>query len=323
MRTQVVEVREAVGRLLSSPIFHPSGKKLLAKGHLVSEEDIQLLYTEGHHRVSTVVLEDEDIPEDEAAIEIARYCGAGSMEIVIGAGGRANLHATEDCCLNVNEVALQRLNRSGVVTAATLPSLSFAAAGQRVGTVKTAPFAVPRTQFRNALEDLKEHGPCVAAESIREPSVAVLYCDPIRAERARDLFESIMRTRLERFHAGVSFVLATREDEKSVARGLEHLLRLQPTFILVASTTAPAGPEDAVGRAMIEVGCHLESFLAPVEPGNLLLLSYVNDIPVVSAPGCYRSPKPNVVDLILPALLAGRRLHSADISALGHGGLLQ
>jgi len=33
------------------------------------------------------------------------------------------------------------------------------------------------------------------------------------------------------------------------------------------------------------VGCHLEKFLAPVEPGNLLLLGYRDDIPVVSAPG--------------------------------------
>ena len=323
MRTQVVEVREAAGRLLSSPIFHPSGKKLLAKGHLISEEDIQLLYTEGHHRVSTVVLEDEDIPEDEAAIEIARYCGAGSMEIVLGAGGRANLHATDNCCLRVEEASLRRLNRSGVVTAATLPGLSFAAAGQRVGTIKTAPFAVPRTQFQTALEDLKTYGPCLSAAPIRNPSVAVLYCDPIRVDRGRMLFENIMRTRLDRFHASVSFALCALEDERSVARGLEHLLRAHPTFILVASTTAPSGPEDAVGRAMIQVGCHLESFLAPVEPGNLLLLSYINDTAVVSAPGCYRSPKPNVIDLILPALLASQRLCASDISALGHGGLLQ
>ena len=50
------------------------------------------------------------------------------------------------------------------------------------------------------------------------------------------------------------------------------------------------------------------SFLAPVEPGNLLLMSYYNDVPIVSAPGCFRSAKPNVVDLVLPPILARYRL---------------
>src|SRR2546421_3907983 len=46
--------------------------------------------------------------------------------------------------------------------------------------------------------------------------------------------------------------------------------RSKPSLVLVASTTAPAGPEDVVGRAMTYIGCQLERFLAPVEPGNLL-----------------------------------------------------
>jgi molybdenum cofactor cytidylyltransferase len=92
--------------------------------------------------------------------------------------------------------------------------------------------------------------------------------------------------------------------------------------MLIASTTAPAGPADVIGRSMARVGCSLERFLAPVEPGNLLLLGYKDGVPVVSAPGCFRSGKPNVVDLILPALLARYRVSGWEIACLGHGGLL-
>jgi molybdenum cofactor cytidylyltransferase len=91
---------------------------------------------------------------------------------------------------------------------------------------------------------------------------------------------------------------------------------------MVASTTAPAGPEDVIGRAMMNIGGHLERFLAPVEPGNLLILAYKDDVPFVSAPGCFRSAKPNVVDLILPPLLARYRISSWEVACLGHGGLL-
>jgi molybdenum cofactor cytidylyltransferase len=103
---------------------------------------------------------------------------------------------------------------------------------------------------------------------------------------------------------------------------MQHLLRSKPSVILVASTTAPAGPEDVIGQAMIKVGCQVERFLAPVEPGNLLLLSYKDDIPILSAPGCFRSAKPNAVDLVLPPLLARYHVTGWEIACLGHGGLL-
>ena len=56
MRTQAVQVKSAVGRLLCDPIFQPSGKKLLAKGHQISEEDIRVLDLEGHEKVRVAVL---------------------------------------------------------------------------------------------------------------------------------------------------------------------------------------------------------------------------------------------------------------------------
>jgi molybdenum cofactor cytidylyltransferase len=103
---------------------------------------------------------------------------------------------------------------------------------------------------------------------------------------------------------------------------LQHLLRSKPSVILVASTTAPAGPEDVIGQGMLQVGAQVERFLAPVEPGNLLLMAYKDGVPILSAPGCFRSAKPNVVDLVLPPLLARYHLTGWEVASLGHGGLL-
>ena len=71
-----------------------------------------------------------------------------------------------------------------------------------------------------------------------------------------------------------------------------------------------------------QIGCHIERFLAPVEPGNLFLLGYKDEVPIVSAPGCFRSAKPNVVDLVLPPMLARYRVSDWEVACLGHGGLL-
>jgi molybdenum cofactor cytidylyltransferase len=322
MKAQTIDVRESTGRILCCTIFRPGGKKLLAKGHQLSDEDVRLLETEGLQQVWVTELEDGEVGEDDAVTTVAQEMGCGCLEIRLAAGGRANLTATEDCCVLVDDELLKQINCTASVVIATLANFSYARAGQRIATVKSAPFAVAQAQLEAVVSILRERGPILQARPIRNPSVAVLYSDVTNGDRARQLFENITRQRLERFRINGHYALACVEEEASVARSLQHLVKMRPTVILVGSTTAPAGPEDVVGRAMVRMGCHMERFLAPVEPGNLLLMSYKDEIPIVSAPGCFRSAKPNVLDLVLPPMLARYRVSGWEVACLGHGGLL-
>jgi molybdenum cofactor cytidylyltransferase len=322
MKAQTLDVKESTGRILCCTVFRPCGKKLLAKGHQLSEDDVRLLETEGLARVWVTELEEGELGEDEAVSQVANEMGCGGVEIRLAAGGRANLFATEDCCVLLDDELLKQINCTANVVIATLPNFSYARAGQRIATVKSAPFAVAQAELEGVISIIRERGPLLQARPIRTPGVAVLYTDATNGDRARQLFESVTRQRLERFGAQPDFVLACVEEEMAVARALEHLLKMKPAVVLIASTTAPAGPEDPVGRAMVRIGCRIERFLAPVEPGNLLLMGYKDEIPVVSAPGCFRSAKPNVIDLILPAMLARYRVSGWEVACLGHGGLL-
>jgi molybdenum cofactor cytidylyltransferase len=322
MKAQTVDVKVSNGRVLCNTVFRAGGKKLLAKGHLISEDDIRILESEGMDKVWVTELEEGEISEDDAVSVVAGEMGCGCYEIHSAAGGRANLLATENCCVLVDDELLRQLNCTASVVIATSLNFSFALAGQRIATVKSAPFAVAKDQLEAIHSILGERGPIIQARPVRSPSIGVLYTDPLNGERARQLFENITKQRLEHFGLGPSFVLSCVEDEGSVSRALQHLLRSKPAVILVASTTAPAGPEDVIGRAMTQLGLQIERFLAPVEPGNLLMLAYKDEVPVLSAPGCFRSAKPNVVDLILPPLLARYHVTSWEVACLGHGGLL-
>jgi molybdenum cofactor cytidylyltransferase len=322
MKAQTIDVKSSTGRVLCCTVFRPGGKKLLAKGHVISEEDVRILESEGMENIWVTELEEGEVGEDDAVAAVAGEMGCGSFEIRLAAGGRANLVATENCCVLVDDELLKSINCTSSVVIATAANFSYAVAGQRIATVKSAPFAVAKDHLEAVVNTIRERGPILQARPLRAANVAVLYTDPISGERARQLFENIMRQRLERFGVNPNFVLACTEDENSVARCMQHLLRSKPCVILVASTTAPAGPEDVIGQSILRVGGQMERFLAPVEPGNLLLLSYKDEVPIVSAPGCFRSAKPNVVDLILPPLLARYRVTGWEIACLGHGGLL-
>jgi molybdenum cofactor cytidylyltransferase len=322
MRAQTIEIQQSTGRILSSAIFRPGGKKLLAKGHILREEDIRILRSEGLDHIWVAELDEDEVPEEQAVCAIAAEMACGCYEIQLAPGGRANLVATENCCVLVDEELLRQVNcTTGLVIATTL-NFSFAAAGQRIATIKSAPFAIAKSDFDGSLNMLKDRGPIMQARPASGASIAVLYCDPINGDRGKSLFESVLRQKLERFGLRAHQSVAVLENEEHVSRGLQQLLRTKPAAILVASTTAPAGPDDVVGRAMERIGSQIERFLVPVEPGNLLLMGYKDDTPILSAPGCFRSLKPNVIDLLLPPLMARYRVSTWELACLGHGGLL-
>ena len=155
--------------------------------------------------------------------------GCGCVEIRLAAGGRANLFATENCCVLVDDELLRQINCAASVVIATNPNFSYATAGQRIATIKSAPFAVARDQLDAVIAILRERGPILQARPIRNPPLAVLYTDLVHGDRARQLFESVMRQRLERFGTTVQFALsATEEEGRSPARSNTCCAPIQP-----------------------------------------------------------------------------------------------
>lgn len=101
----------------------------------------------------------------------------------------------------------------------------------------------------------------------------------------------------------------------------DHLTRgLSP--ILIAGASAITDRRDVIPCAIEAVGGVVEHFGMPVDPGNLMLLGRVGDVPVIGLPGCVRSPKINGFDWVLQRLAADVPVTRRDIMAMGAGGLL-
>src|SRR5450755_1591152 len=178
MRAQTVDVKSSNGRVLCCTVFRPGGKKLLAKGHVISDDDIRVLESEGLASIWVTELEEGEVGEDDAVCQVASEMGCGSFEIRLAAGGRANPQATEKCCVLIDDDLLKQINCTASVVIATSLNFSYAVAGQRIATVKSAPFAVAKEQLEALVTILKERGPILQARPVRAPSVGVLYTDP-------------------------------------------------------------------------------------------------------------------------------------------------
>src|SRR6266496_5398744 len=129
MRAQTVDVKGSSGRVLCCTVFRSGGKKLLAKGHIISDEDVRVLESEGMETIWVTQLEDGEIGEDDAVCAVAAEMGCGSFEVRLAAGGRANLIATENCCVLVDDDLLKQINCTASVVISTALNFSYAVPG--------------------------------------------------------------------------------------------------------------------------------------------------------------------------------------------------
>ncbi len=93
-------------------------------------------------------------------------------------------------------------------------------------------------------------------------------------------------------------------------------------MIIVFGASAVADPDDVIPASIRAAGGQVEQVGMPVDPGNLLVLGRIGEVPVLGAPGCARSPKENGFDWVLNRLMAGETPTSFDITGMGVGGLL-
>lgn len=324
-----VPLDSAEGAVLGHNLVGPDGRRLLRKGKALTGEDLALLRSLGRKVVYAAVLGPGDVDEDTAALRITQaVVDLRGLRLSGPSTGRVNLHATALGLVRVEVEALARLNQCEGVTLATLANHTPVRAGRMVATTKILPYALDRTVVEQAERLGASAGPVLRVDGLAERRVGLIVSGSHGGrEKAVASFETVLRQRIEALGSHLDAVDFVALEEESGAEELAAALRSQlaagAELVLLAGETAIQDRRDLAPRAVELAGGEVTCFGAPVDPGNLLMLGYVGRVPVVGAPGCARSPKHNIVDLVLPRLLAGDRLERSDIVGLGHGGLLE
>ncbi|MDX1615253.1 MAG: molybdopterin-binding protein [Candidatus Promineifilaceae bacterium] len=328
MKFGPVRLDEAPGKILGHNIANAAGRRVLRKGHVLTADDVAQLRRLGRSQVYVAELEANDVPEDEAAARLAMVVAGDGLRLSGPTTGRANLYATTTGVLRVDAGCLKRFNQFSGITLATLATNTAVPEGKMVATMKILPYAVPTESVDAAAAAGAVPGGLVRVDTIPARRVAlILSGSPTVRQRIVPSFENPLRRRLEYLNASLNTVdfvpLEDEPDEQRLAAVIAHRLAEDSELIVLAGETAIMDRHDIAPRAVEKAGAVITCYGAPVDPGNLLLLAYHGDVPIMGAPGCARSPKANIIDLILPRLLVGERLTATDVIALGHGGLLE
>ncbi|GJE28260.1 molybdopterin-binding protein [Methylobacterium organophilum] len=319
MKFGPIPVRESAG-LIAAHGVRGNGFAV-RKGQTITPEDTAALERAGLAEVVVAILEPGDVGEDAAAERLARCLAGPGLRIEPPFTGRCNLFAAHAGVLLVEAETVDALN--GVdesITAATLPPFKPVVAGEMVATVKIIPYAVAGAALGRAATQVP--APPLRIAPYRRRRVAVI--STLLSGLKPATIDKTLRVLADRLApAGAEIVVESRvpHEARAVAEALGQAVGAAD-LVVVFGASAIADRRDVIPAGIEAAGGQVAHFGMPVDPGNLLLLGALREMPVIGAPGCARSPVENGFDWILHRLLADLPVTRADIVRLGVGGLL-
>ncbi len=273
-------------------------------------------------------LEPDDVGENDAARRVGVAVAGHGMRSVGPSAGRLNLLADGLGILRVDVDRLTRINDCEGLTLATLLANTPVQPKDMVATVKIIPYALPEAIIHRAERIAAETTtPLISVDVLVPRPVSLIFSGSPSLQEKLNADFAPLQERVEALGSHVAYTdylpLEDEQGERMLADILCRHYHAGAKLIILAGETAIMDRRDIVPRALERAGGSVEVVGVPVDPGNLLMLGYLHDVPVLGAPGCARSKKINIVGWVLPRLLAGDRLVRSDFISLGHGGLLE
>lgn len=299
------------------------GSSVVKKGCRMTRADVDVLRSAGATSVIGALLEADELDENDAAATLGAALAGSHLEARSPSTGRCNLHAIRDGLLVIAPEVIDAINLTGgELTVGTLKPWTVVRAGEVVATIKTIPFAVRR--------ELVEQCCLIAAQqqlalAVLQPHRAALILSESGATRSKvlDATVGVTRERLEALGSRLALTLRCEHDSEAVRLALLEARAAGCDLVLVSGASVTKDCDDIVPTAIRAAGGLIEHFGMPVEPGNMLLLARIDEVPVINLPGCARGRHENGLDWVLHRLLAKLPLTARDVMRMGVGGLIR
>ena len=319
MKFGPVGVDAALGAVLAHSLKLDSGR--LRKGVILTGDHLEKIRQAGIGQVTVARLEPEDIHENDAAVRLANALvpdpEAAGLRLSAAFTGRVNILAEGPGVVVLDVAALERFNAvHPMITVATVPPFQQMAAGGMVATIKIIAYAVPGADVARAAD--------AARASVRLARVLIgtvgLVVTNIPGGPSNAKGIRAISNRVRALGMALAETCEVAHEAGPLAAAIQQI---KGEMVLILTGSATSDPNDVAPSALRAAGGQVERFGMPVDPGNLLFLGHLAARPVIGLPGCARSPALNGADWVLARVACGIDVTSADIAAMGVGGLLK
>ncbi len=315
-------IKSCAGAILAHSLRSTVGR--LNKGHVLSADDLKAIEAAGVSELVVAILEPDDVPEDAAAARIAAAARGPNVKAKKAHKGRVNLESAAHGILILDVKKLHEINSLNEgLTVASLETLAPVRAKDLVASIKIIPFAIPQDVVARA-ETILAGRPLLSLAPFRHLRSALIQTTlPHQTAKARDKTRRLIGWRLEGLGNKIDSTDEVPHETPALARAIGAMIEGGAELLLIHGASATVDRRDVVPAAIVEAGGTIERFGMPVDPGNLLVLGRIGQVPVVGLPGCAGSPQLNGLDWVLERLVADQEISSQDFAAMGRGGLLK
>ena len=280
----------------------------LKKGHKIAMSDICHLQRLGKRHIYVLLdLPDEYMHEDDAALIMAdAFCGPGVIHRGEPKEGKLNLYAERDGLLKINVTALTRINMLEKVMCATRHTNTLIKRGDIVAGTRTIPLVLKKDIVQKAVGIARSHDGIAMVKSLRKAKAGIVITgNEVFTRLIEDQFEPILCEKINRLGSEVMSVTFSPDDPLTIADKIKKLLSIGADLILTTGGMS-VDPDDVTRKGIQMIGGETDCYGAPILPGAMFLIAYVDDVPILGVPACGLYHKTTILDLILPQNITER-----------------
>lgn len=320
-------VHDAVGKTLCHDITKivPGKEKIRAfkRGHIIRLEDIPLLQDLGKEHVYVWDEVGNFIHEDEAALRLALAASGKGVSFGSPNQGKVNLKAEYSGLLEIDTSRLASINAIEGIILATLHDGQIVQKDNIIAGTRIIPLAIEGDILAKAEQICNMDSPLINVRPFQPLRIGIVTTgNEVYNGRIKDGFCSVLQEKVAPYNAHILKQVIVPDCSETITKEIKQLTEEGAELIFVTGGMS-VDPDDVTPTAIKQTGAQVAFYGVPVLPGSMLMLAYLEDIPICGTPGCVMFNGITSLDLILPYLFAKQRVTRSKIISLGNGGLCQ
>ena len=320
-----IHVRDAVGMPLCHDITEMNdGFKGVAfrRGHIIRQEDVEHMLNIGKRTVFVWEENAGEIHADDCARRLAAMATVEGAHYTEPAEGKVLLMADQRGMLRVNTALLERINSIGDITIATLPDHYPVECGARLASMRIVPLVTKEEQIL-AAEALCAREKLLQLRPYGHRKVGVIITgSEVYSGRIADKFEPVVRQKMQHYPAEIVGVTVCDDELEMIVEAARAHLAAGADFLIFTGGMS-VDPDDLTPAAIRRLGAEIITHGVPAQPGNMTLVAYLGDVPILGVPGAAIKLPTTIFDVLLPQIFAGDKITKNELIRLADGGLCQ
>ena len=322
---KLIKTVDAVGQVLCHDITQiikgVTKDAAFRKGQVIREEDIPVLLSMGKDNLYVWERDENMLHEDEAAEILRDMCINQNMSPTAPKEGKINLIAECDGLFIADTERLFKINSFGRMMIATLPSGIPVKKGEKIAGTRVIPLVIEKEVMEQA-KALAGDEPLLRLLPIKKKKFGLVTTgNEVFHGRIKDTFSPVVIEKMAEYGCELMGHEISDDDHERITASIHKLLDAGAEMVLCTGGMS-VDPDDKTPLAIKNTGANIISYGAPVLPGAMFLLSYMDDgRPVCGLPGCVMYARRSIFDIVLPFLLCDEPVTEQMLAGLGNGGL--